>query len=149
MTGAAPSWAARRETAMLGDLLYEETGQVTGTRVLPADDGAPRVETSFHATGTMRGTHHEDTSTYAAVARPDGTVFGEGQGLLVTEHGDIATWTGQGTGRILEDGRTVFRGAVYLRTGAERLAWLNGACGVFEYEVDAGGKTQGKIWEWK
>jgi hypothetical protein len=134
---------------MLGDLLYEESGQVTGTRVLPSETGAPRVETSFHATGTIDGIHHEDTGTYVAVARPDGTIFGEGQGMLVTENGDVATWTGQGTARMLDGGRMSFRGAVYYQTSAERLARLNGACGVYEHEVDGGGKTDGKIWEWK
>jgi hypothetical protein len=34
-------------------------------------------------------------------------------------------------------------------TIAERLARLIGACDVFEYGVDAGGKTDGKIGEWK
>jgi hypothetical protein len=135
---------------MLGDVLYEETGQVTGTRVLPAVGGLPSLETSFQASGTIGGDiHHEDTGTYVATARPDGTLFGEGQGVLITEHGDIATWSGQGTGRILEGGATSFRGAVYLQSSAATLAKLNGACGVFEYSVDAGGKTEGKIWEWK
>jgi hypothetical protein len=135
---------------MLGELLYEESGQVTGTRVLASEvGGTPRVETSFHATGTIAGVHHEDTGTYVAAARPDGTIFGEGQGMLVTENGDIATWTGQGTARMLGGGRVSFRGAIYFQTAAERLATLNGACGVYEHEVDGGGKTEGKIWEWK
>jgi len=30
-----------------------------------------------------------------------------------------------------------------------KLARLNSAVGVFEYEVDPEGKTQTKIWEWK
>ena len=96
---------------MLGDLLYEESGQVTGTRVLASEiGGTPRVETTFHATGTIAGVHHEDSGTYVAGVRPDGTIFGEGQGMLVTENGDIATWTGQGTARMLEGGRVSFRG---------------------------------------
>jgi hypothetical protein len=134
---------------MLGDVLYEESGQITGTRVLPSQTGAPRVENSFHAAGTIEGIHHHDDGTYVVEARPDGTLFGEGQGMLVTEHGDVATWMGQGAGRMLEGGAVSFRGAVYFQTNAERLARLNGACGVFEYEVDAGGKTDGKVWEWK
>jgi hypothetical protein len=134
---------------MLGDLLYEETGQITGTRVLPTDTGTPRVENSFHAAGTIEGVHHVDDATYVVESRPDGTLLGQGQGLLVTENGDIATWTGQGAGRMLAGGGVSFRGAVYLHTTASGLARLNGACGVFEYDVDGGGKTEGKIWEWK
>ena len=134
---------------MLGDLLYEENGQITGTRVLESETGAPRIENSFHATGTLLGVHHTDDGTYVAVVRPDGTVFGGGQGMLVTENGDVATWTGHGAGRLLAGGGVSFRGAVYYQTTAEGLARLNGACGVFEYDVDGGGKTVGKIWEWK
>jgi hypothetical protein len=134
---------------MLGDLLYEETGQATSTRVLPSDTGAPRTETSFQATGTIGGVHHTDTGTYLTVMRADGTAFGEGQGILITENGDVATWSGQGAGRMLGGGRISFRGAVYFQSSAGGLARLNGTCGVFEYEVDAGGKTEGKIWEWK
>lgn len=134
---------------MLGDLLYEEIGQITSTRVLPSEGGAPRIENSFHAAGTIDGIHHDDTGTYIAVARPDGTLFGEGQGVLVTESGDVATWVGQGTGRMLEGGRVSFRGAVHYQSSAERLARLNGTCGVFEYDADASGKTEGKVWEWR
>jgi hypothetical protein len=50
---------------------------------------------------------------------------------------------------MLGDGRVSFRGAIYYQTNAERLARLNGACGVYEHDVDAGGKTEGKLWEWK
>jgi len=148
-TAALPACAAEGRTAMLGDLLYEESGQMTSTRVLPSESGAPRMENTFHAAGTIEGVHHDDTGTYIAVIRPDGTVFGEGQGVLVTEHGDVATWTGQGAGRMVEGGGMSFRGAVYYQSSAERFARLNGVCGVYEYEVDAGGKTEGKIWEWK
>ena len=40
---------------MLGDQIGEETGQVTGRRVLPTDDGRPVVEVSFRASGTNLG----------------------------------------------------------------------------------------------
>ena len=38
---------------MLGDLIYEHKGKVTGQRVL--DVSSPRVETSFSDIGTLKG----------------------------------------------------------------------------------------------
>ena len=57
---------------MLGDQLGEEHGQITGMRVL-ASEGAPKVEVSFQATGTLAGVEVSDMGTYVSVARPDGT----------------------------------------------------------------------------
>ncbi|MEA3214799.1 MAG: hypothetical protein QOJ19_955 [Acidimicrobiia bacterium] len=134
---------------MLGDLLYEEQGQITGTRVLTTETGLPRVETSFRAAGTFNGAHHEDIGTYESVVNPDGTLIGNGHGLLVTDNGAMASWTGLGTVRMLDGGRTSIRGAVVYQTTDERLRSLNGACGVFEHEVDADGKSNTKVWHWR
>ena len=49
---------------MLGDLLYEETGQVTGMEVLPPEDGAVVVKVSLQATGTIQGIAHTSMWTY-------------------------------------------------------------------------------------
>jgi hypothetical protein len=38
---------------------------------------------------------------------------------------------------------------LFFRTASQKLARLNGACGAFEYEVDAVGSTTSKVWEWK
>jgi hypothetical protein len=133
---------------MLGELLGEELGQITARRVLPSE-GLPRVEVSFQASGTLLGVHETDMSTYVAVARPDGTMFGDGQGVIQTEDGDMATWRGQGVGRFTAPGRQSWRGAIYYETSSERLARLNGIACVFEYEVDESGKTESKLWEWE
>jgi hypothetical protein len=135
-------------TSMLSDMLYEETGQIIGTRILPSALGTPHIETSFRAEGTIDGTHHQDSGTYTAEVGVDGTILGEGHGVLITDAGDIATWTGKGTVRMLHGGRISIRGAVFYRTAAERLARLNGLCGVFEHEVDPAGSTETRIWAW-
>lgn len=46
-------------------------------------------------------------------------------------------------------GAVSYRGILYFQTASRKLARLNAAPGVFEYEVDAEGKTRTKIWEWK
>jgi hypothetical protein len=135
---------------MLGEQIGEETGQITGMRVLPYEGAGPKIEVSLQASGTIVGVHGSDMATYTSVARPDGTSFSEGQGVVVTDEGEVVTWRGQGVGRLTGHGMAATsRGAVYCQTTAERLARLNGIALVFEFEVDESGKTVGKTWEWK
>lgn len=134
---------------MLGEQIGEVTGQITGMRVLPDEGHGARVEVSFQQTGTLLGAHVNDMGTYISVTRPDGTLFGEGQGVTMTEDGEMATWHGQGVGRFTGRGGAVsYRGAVYFQTTSERLARLNSMAVVFEYESDESGKTTAKDYEW-
>ena len=135
---------------MLGELLAEEQGQITGMRVLPAEAQTPTVEVSFQASGKLLGSDSTDLGTYLSVVRADRTLFGEGQGLIMTTDGDAVTWRGQGVGRFTGRGSAVsWRGAIYYQTASEKLARLNGVAAVFEFEVDENGKAQTKTWEWK
>ena len=135
---------------MLGEQIGEETGQVTGIRVLPDEGTGSRVEVSFQTSGTLLGAHVSNMGTYISTPRPDGTLFGDGQGVAVTEQGDMATWRGQGVGHFTGHGTAVsWRGAIYFQTTSERLARLNGIAAVFEYEADESGKTTDKTYEWK
>ncbi len=86
-----------KETAMLGDLIAEEIGQTTYIKVLPTENGTIKTEICFQAQGTIVGTQCQDIGTYISVGRPDGTTYGEGQGLIMTVDGDTVTWNGQGT----------------------------------------------------
>jgi hypothetical protein len=133
---------------MLGEQLGDESGQTTGLRVLPGED-SPRVEVSFTATGTILGAHVTDMGTYVSVTRPDGTLSGEGQGIVMTDDGEMARWKGQGAGRFSGRGTAVsWRGAIYFQTASKRLARLNGIAALFEYETDESGKTESKLYEW-
>jgi hypothetical protein len=153
LPGTPPSAGRFRPTRgvdMLGDLISEERGQVTGTRVLPAKPGElPAVEVSFEANGRMFGTDAKEIGTYTSTQRPDGTLVGEGHGITTTRDGDVVSWRGSGVGRITETGSTVFRGALIFQTEAHGYVRLNGVLGVFEYEEDESGKTEAKTWEWK
>lgn len=134
---------------MLGELLGEDRGQVTATRVLPSGPGQnPKVEVSFETHGTLLGIDTHEIATYCAVARPDGTLFGEGQGVVTSPQGDMATWRGQGVGRMNESGGTEFRGAIYFESASPNWARLNGVAGVYEHSSDVSGKNETKIWEW-
>lgn len=134
---------------MLGELLGEERGQVTGIRVLPSEGGIPKVEASFRARGTLLGIDATDTGTYWSVARPDGTLFGSGQGITTTSDGKLLSWTAYGVGRPTGQGAAVsWRGALFYQTSAPEFARLNGIAVVFEFESDEHDETHAKIWEW-
>lgn len=134
---------------MQGDKIGEESGKVTSQRVLPNPGGGPKMETSFQATGTILGTGHTTRGTYQAAIRPDGNLFGEGQGIVMSKDGDMASWVGQGVGTIKKDGSVSYRGAIYYQSSSAKWSRLNSVAAIFEYEVDAQGNTRAQIWEWK
>jgi hypothetical protein len=134
---------------MLGEKIGEGTGKVTLQRVLPSEGGAPRMETSFSESGTLFGVPTKETGTYWSAMRPDGSLYGEGQGITMSAQGDAATWVGQGVGTLKPDGSASFRGAIYFQTSSPKWASLNKVAGVFEHEVDAQGSTRTQLYEWK
>jgi hypothetical protein len=143
------SITALKECSMLGERIGEETGKVTLQRVLPNPGGGPKMETTFQATGSLLGVSANDTGTYQASLRPDGNLFGEGQGIVMSKDGDVATWTGQGIGTFKKDGAIGFRGAIYFQSTSAKWARLNSIAVLYEYEVDAQGNTRSQLHEWK
>jgi hypothetical protein len=137
------------EIDMLGEKIAEGRGKVTLQRVLPNPGGAPKMETTFQDTGSLLGVGFQETGTYSSVLRADGTLFGEGQGIVMSAEGDAASWVGQGVGTLKKDGSTSFRGAIYFQTTSPRWTRLNSYAAIFEHEIDAQGNTRGVVYEWK
>jgi len=133
---------------MLGETVGELRGKRTSRRVLSVDNGF-RVEVAFESTGKMLGIDVMEVGTYWSESRPDGSLYGEGQGVVIGADGNQATWKGQGVGRFVEGGAVSYRGAVYYSTASPKLARLNAVAAVFEFDVDAEGNTHSKLWEWK
>ena len=134
---------------MLGEKIGELTGKITSQRVLSIEGGTPKMETSFEQNGSLLATNIKETGTYWTVLRPDGTLYGEGQGVTMTKDGKVATWKGHGVGVTKKDGGASYRGAIYYQTMPPRLSRLNKIAVLFEYEVDANGNTHSEYWEWK
>ncbi len=134
---------------MLGEKIGSETGKVTGQRVVANPGGGPKMETSFQASGKILGVSETSRATYWSVMRPDGTVYGEGNGIVMGQGGETATWIGQGVGTFKKGGAVSYRGAVYYQSASPKWAQLNNVAAVFEYEVDAKGNTKSQLWEWK
>ena len=134
---------------MLGEQIAELRGKRTGRRVLATEGPGFKAEVSFEDSGQLLGIEVQDIGTYWSGSRADGTLYGEGQGVVITKDGDTATWKGQGVGQFRAGGAVGYRGALYYYTASPKLARLNSVAAVFEFEVDPNGNTHSKIWEWK
>ena len=133
---------------MLGEQIGEETGKVMVRRVISVDGGT-KVEVTVQGTGKLLGIETRNTVTYCAGIRPDGSLYGEAQGLVVGKGGEQATFKAQGVGRLLDGGAVSYRGASYYYSDSPKLRRLNAVAALFEYEADADGNAKSKLWEWK
>ena len=133
---------------MLGEQVGEARGKRTVRRVLSVDGGF-KVEVAFESKGKLLGVDNTEIGTYWSEGRPDGSLYGEGQGVVITNDGEVATWKGGGVGKFVGGGAVNYRGAIYYSTASQKLARLNGGATVFEFDVDAEGNTHAKLWEWK
>ena len=136
---------------MLGDRLGEGTGKITGTRILPGEGGRyVKMELSFQHTGKILGVPISDMGTYTAYERIPGQIYGEGQGMLMTEDGDGIIYSGFGVGTPTGQGMAMrWRACVSFQTNSPKLARVNGVLGLLEQEVDAEGNSKIEAWEWK
>lgn len=132
---------------MLGEQIYSGLGKRTARRVLGTQP--VNVEVSFEDAGRLSGMEGINIGTYTSSARPDGTLAGEGQGVFAATDGSLVSWKGLGTGTVKAGGALSYRGCLTFQTGAAKLSSLNSVAGVFEFEVDAAGNTQTRIWEWR
>jgi hypothetical protein len=135
---------------MLGEMIGEEQGKLTAVRVLPSNGQTPQMEVSFQSTGNLVGVQTTEMGTYISTLLPSGFFNGTGQGITITQDGDMATWTGTGVGTPKGKGLAAsWRGALFYQTSSPRLAGLNKLAILFEFEVEEDGKTLAKLWEWK
>jgi hypothetical protein len=132
---------------MLGEQISETKGKRLVRRVISVDP--PTAEVSFEDAGNILGVPTNGMGSYTSIVRPDGSIYGHGQGLNMTPDGESITWTGTGVGHFGPGGSVSYRGMLFFRTTSQKLARINNACGAFEYEVDAAGATVSKVWEWK
>jgi len=133
---------------MLGEQIGEETGKVIVRRVISVDGGT-KVEVTTQSTGKLLGVETRNSVTYVAGIRPDGSLYGEAQGLVVGKGGEQATFKAAGVGKLLEGGAVSYRGATYYHSDSPNFRRLNTVAAVFEYSADADGNTKNKLWEWR
>ena len=132
---------------MIGQQIGETKGKRLVRRVLSVDP--PTAEVSFEDSGQMLGVPTTGMGSYTSIVRADGSIYGHGKGLSMTQEGESITWTGTGLGKFGPGGSVSYRGMLFFQTTSQKLAQINNCCGAFEYEVDASGNTTSKVWEWK
>jgi hypothetical protein len=134
----------------LGDLLLEETGQVTGIRVLSTDASGTNIETCLQLTGTIRGVAATTIWTYTTLTRPDGSMCRSGHGVMTTQDGDVIHLIGHGSGQAaLPGGTTNFRTMLHPHSTSAKYADLNSIGLAGEYDVAPDGSAVNKCWQWK
>ena len=134
----------------LGDLILEETGQVTGIRVLSADASGTNTETCLQLTGTIRGVAETTIWTYTTLTRPDGSMYGSGHGVMTTQDGDVIHLIGHGSGQAPPPGGTInFLTMLHAHSTSPKYADLNSIGLAGEYNVAPDGSAVNKCWEWK
>jgi len=134
---------------MLGDKLGHVAGKVLLRRILNAGPTGTQTESTQQGNGNLLGVDYREMSTYTSELRPDGTLYGTGQGIYMGANGERATWTGGGVGTFTPTGGVSFRGAIYLYSTTPKWTRLNSVAGVFEYDADADGNFKGTLSEWK
>ena len=112
---------------MLGEKISETKGKRLVRRVLSVDP--PTAEVSFEDSGNTVGIATTGMGTYTSVVQPDGSIYGEGQGMTMTSDGEALTWKGSGVGKFGPGGAVSYRGMLYFRTASQQLARLNNTCG--------------------
>jgi hypothetical protein len=80
---------------VIGDKIGETKGKRLVRRVLSTDP--PTAEVSFEDSGLMFGVDTTGMGTYTSVIHPDGSIHGQGQGLIMTSDGEMVSWTGTGS----------------------------------------------------
>jgi hypothetical protein len=71
-----------------------------------------KIETTIDTSGKLLGVDIRERGTHWSVMRPDGTLYGEGQGLITGKSGEATTWLASGVGTMRKDDGVDFRGAV-------------------------------------
>lgn len=131
---------------MLGELIEEFNGKVTGIRIL--SEG--KMEVSEQASGTVLGVEATWIATSTSVQKANGVVISEGEALITTTDGEIVMVKKSGIGWFTGKGRKASRRGVFFHnTQAQRLSSLNKMVGVWEFESEENGDWHVKVWEWK
>jgi hypothetical protein len=137
---------------MLGEQILESKGKIIGQRVLDVE--GPTIETSVSVSGSIKGTQVKETLTFegrpTTTTTSKGVLYGKGKGVIMAGESELATYTGEGVGRVSSSGSINWRGSIFYSTSSNgKLAFLNNLVGVFEVEIDTEGNFSEKIWEWK
>jgi hypothetical protein len=135
---------------MAAELIGEFNGKITGYRITEVLMNGPKSEISFKQTGKLLGVEGMDRATYWGVMSGPDTMYGEGQGAIMSKSGEMACYKATGTMKMEKKGpMPVWRGVLYIMSPTPKWSALNGKAVVYEYEMDENENTHVKLYEWK
>jgi hypothetical protein len=137
------------ETASIGDLILTTFDSSAGLRI--PEPGKPLMEVSWVGGGSFRGTTNvSDFGTVWVEFGTDGVSRSHGQGMIMNEKGEVATYTVQAIGTMGKDGYLRNHGTVFFNcSSGGDFASLSKTVGVFADQINQKGNAVTKIWELK
>lgn len=111
----------------------------------------PQLEFTFIANGTINNSiNFTNTGTTVSNLQANGAFTSKGQGFIMTEKGEVATWTNQVIGQRTQDGNVLSSGVGFWSTPSTGdLAFMNNLMTIFKLEIDREGNLSAEEWEWK
>ena len=137
-------------TTSLGNPFFVEKGKIIGQRVINVNP-EPEIEFTVAANATINGNiNATNTGTTVGILQPNGVFRSTGQGFIMTQDGEVATYTSQVIGKVTKEGEVLSVGANFWNTPSTgKLAFLNDMMNIFKLQADRSGNFSAIGWEWK
>jgi hypothetical protein len=136
-------------SASLGNPFFIEKGRIIGQRVLSINP--LQVEFTVMANATINeNINATNTGTTVSTIRPNGVFHAKGQGFIMTQVGEVATYNSQVVGNVTRDGRVLSVGINFWGTPSTgELAFMNDIMNIFKFQADQSGNISAMGWEWR
>ena len=133
----------------MGNPFFVEKGRIIGQRVLSVNP--LQVEFTVVANATINGNiNATNTGTTISSIQPNGVFHSKGQGFVMTQDGEVATYASQVVGNITGDGRVLSVGVNFWSTQSTgKLSFMNDMMNIFRFQADSSGNISATGWEWK
>lgn len=130
-------------------LLYEAKRGNLATRVMNVI-GEPQLEYSIVENGRITGVGNvTNIQTWIDTLRTPNVTYGEGKGVMITDDGQRATWTGYDIGEMQNNGSIIYKGITIFNSDATGdMALLNNLVGLHVTIVQDNNQAT-KIWKWQ
>ena len=137
----------------LGEKLFEESGQVTSTKITkvhPVEGVSMEVSFAADIKGMGKFPSGKNMGSGTTTQYPHGLSDASYHGFVTTAEGDQFIWWAHEKSKVSQDGKS--RGLVMVSgySNSQKLSWLNQLIIVIESEFDlASGQFKNTGYEWK
>jgi hypothetical protein len=114
---------------MLGDIIYEtKIGKLIGTRLMSVEEGTPKIEVTISQEGILnKSMDATSLVTFWSEQQKDGSIYAQGQGVLMLkdDRAATATWIGKGIAHYHDQIRRDVGSVFFRSSNDDKLAFLN------------------------